>query len=473
MSSLVLVLPLLGVIVANLPIGTPLRRALTLWPTLMGVLQVAIALFPRASWWESPVGVTLPFPLATADGLSQLMLLAIGLVIFASSLVAAEVIKDDRGRHNFASLLLIAMLGMNGVVLVKDIFSLYVFLEIVSVTSFILIAFSHERDAFEGSFKYIVLSALATMMMLTSVGIFFLVSGGTSFAVVAGAITGHGDNFLVVFAVLAFLAGLFIKAGLVPFHGWLPDAYSSAPAPVSMLLAGIVTKVSGVYTLIRLVVEVFGFTPKTEQMLLFVGSLSIVVGALAAMGQKDFKRMLAYSSISQVGYIILSLGAGSELGIAGAIFHLFNHTLFKTQLFMNATAVEIQTGSRDLDSMGGLAARMPITGLTSIIAFLSAAGIPPLAGFWSKLVIVVALWKAGHTGFMAVAILASMLTLGYFLILQRKVFFGKVAPDMESINEAGCLVTGPCLLFALIIIAVGLALPFLFNTIILPIGGIL
>lgn len=473
MSSLLLVLPLFGVILSNIPLGRSLRKGLTFWPTLLGAMQVVIALFPQAAWWGAWGGASLSLPLAPADGLSQLMLLAIGLVVCASSIVVMDVIKDDRGRHNFASLLLISLLGMNGVVLVKDLFSLYVYLEIVSVTSFILIAFSLELNSFEGSFKYIVLSAIATIMMLTSVGIFFLVSGGTAFTVIAGAISQHPDNFLVQFAVLMFLCGLFIKAGSVPFHGWLPDAYSSAPAPVSMLLAGIVTKVSGVYTLIRLVQEVFGFTPKTQQILLFVGALSIVTGALAAMGQKDFKRMLAYSSISQVGYIILSLGAGSALGVAGAAFHLFNHTLFKTQLFMNATAVESQTGSRDLDSLGGLAARMPITGTTSIIAFLSAAGIPPLAGFWSKLVIVVALWKAGHTGYMAVAILASLLTLAYFLILQHKVFFGKVAPECEHATEAGYLITGPSILFTLIIIAVGVLLPFLFDTIILPIRGIL
>lgn len=473
MSSLVLVLPLFGVIVSNLPLGRSARRALTLWPLLLGLAQVVIALFPQAPWWE-PWGASTPLlPLAAADGLSQLMLLAIGLVTCASSIVSRELIRGEREQHNFASLLLISMLGMNGVVLVRDTFSLYVFMEIVSVCSFVLIAFRHESDAFEGSFKYIVLSAVATALMLTSNGIFLLVAGGTDFPVVAGAISASHDNFLLLFALLAFLAGLFIKGGVVPFHGWLPDAYSSAPAPVSMLLAGIVTKVSGVYTLIRLVRDVFGFTPKIEQMLLFVGALSIVTGALAAMGQRDFKRMLAYSSISQVGYIILSLGAGSELGVAGAIFHLFNHTLFKTQLFMNACAVEASTGSRDLDRLGGLSARMPITGATSIIAFLSAAGIPPLAGFWSKLVIVVALWKAGHGGYMAVAILASLLTLAYFLILQRKVFFGKLAPEWEGISEAGSLITVPSILFSLIIIAVGLSLPFLFDTIILPLGVLL
>ncbi len=471
MSSLLLV-PLFCVIILNLPLGLPMRRVLKVCPIALALGQVFLALFPGAPWW-SPGDARSMFLPGGVDNLSMLMLLCIGLVLLASSFIGAAVIRDEKGRHEFSALLLISMTGMNGVVLVRDIFSLYVFLEIVSVTSFILIAFKRERDALEGSFKYIVLSAVASVMMLTAIGIFFLTSGGTGFDILARSIAANRDNFLVMFGVLMFIAGLLIKGGVVPFHGWLPDAYSSAPSPVSILLAGIVTKVSGVYTIIRLVSEVFGFTPKTNQILLFTGALSIVAGALAAMGQKDFKRMLAYSSISQVGYIILSLGAGTTLGIAGAIFHLFNHAIFKSQLFMNAAAVEMQTGSLDLDRVGGLGARMPVTATTSVIAFLSAAGIPPLAGFWSKLVIVVALWKAGHVGYMAVAVLASLLTLAYFLILQRKLFFGKPQPESESIREAGCLVTFPSLLFASIIVAVGVSIPFLYETIILPIGRIL
>ncbi len=472
MSSLLLIVPLFCVIVLNLPVGSTLRRALVVCPILLGLGQVVLTLFPDAAWWGTAGDIFALSP-SGVDSLSMLLLLSIGLVVLAAAFIGQALIKDEKGSQEFSALLLISMMGMNGVVLVKDIFSLYVFLEIVSVTSFILIAFKREREALEGSFKYIVLSAIASVMMLTGIGIFLLSAGATGFAVLAKAIAANGDNFLVLFGVLMFVAGLLIKGGVVPFHGWLPDAYSSAPAPVSILLAGIVTKVSGVYTLIRLVQDVFGFTPKTNEILLFTGAVSIVVGALAAMGQKDFKRMLAYSSISQVGYIILSLGAGTALGVAGAIFHLFNHVIFKSQLFMNAAAVEMQTGSRDLDSMGGLAARMPITGTTSVIAFLSAAGIPPLAGFWSKLVIVVALWKAGHLGYLVIAVLASLLTMAYFLILQRKVFFGKLAPGSESVQEASGLITVPSILFASIIVAVGVAIPFLYNTIILPIGRIL
>lgn len=473
MTSLLLILPLAGFILANLPSGRAFRRMCIVLPLVLSAVQVLLTLFPKASWWTAGNAAGLSLGFLRIDGISMLMLLAIGLVVFASSLISTATVRDERKNRSFVNLVLLSLLGMNGVVMVTDIFTLYVFLEIVSVCSFVLIALQREQAMFEGAFKYVVLSAVATMLMLTSIGILFLCAGGTSFTDLSSMIARNHADYTVVFAILMFIVGLFIKGGIIPFHGWLPDAYSSAAAPVSILLAGIVTKVSGVYTLIRLVVEVFGATPKTSQVLLFMGALSIVAGALAALGQKDFKRMLAYSSISQVGYIILSLGAGGALGIAGAVFHLFNHTIFKTQLFINAAAVEAQTGSRDLDAMGGLASRMPVTGATSVVALLSAAGIPPLAGFWSKLVIVVALWKTGHPVYLAVAVLASLLTLAYFLVLQRKVFFGTVAPGCDGVKEAGWRITGPSVAFSLIIIAVGVAVPFMLDTILLPIGRML
>ncbi len=385
----------------------------------------------------------------------------------------------------FYNLTILAMIGMNGVSLVSDLFSLYVFLEITAVASYVLIAFERKKEGLEGAFKYLILSAVATVMMLSSIGLFLLSVGNTSFASVAAALgtaatgvasTGVASNgvanWVVLLAVGLFTGGLLIKGGLVPFHGWVPDAYSSAPAPVSVLLAGIVTKTTGVYTLIRLSGSVFQGAFHLNYVFLVLGILTIVVGALAAMWQKDMKRMLAYSSVSQVGYIILALGAASPLGAAAAAFHLFNHAIFKGQLFINAAAVEAQTGTRDMDQMGGLSAKMPVTSWTSVVAFLSAAGIPPLAGFWSKLLIVVALWKAGQAGFAVAAILASILTLAYFLMLQRKVFFGKLAERFGSIKEASLWLVLPALILALVSIGVGLLFPLLWDTILVQVAGI-
>jgi multicomponent Na+:H+ antiporter subunit D len=260
---------------------------------------------------------------------------------------------------------------------------------------------------------------------------------------------------------------------LVPFHGWLPDAYSSAPAGVSILLAGIVTKATGVYTLIRLTTAVFGFSAPVKSILLFVGAISIIIGALAALGQKDFKRMLAYSSISQIGYIIIGLGTGTPLGIVGAVFHLFNHAVFKSLLFVNSAAVEEQTGTRDMDKMGGLSDKMPVTGATSVVAFCSTAGIPPFSGFWSKLIIFMALWQVGLYTYAAIAMLASVITIAYFLSMQRRVFWGKLAEGFEQLKEANLAFTIPAILLALITVGVGVCFPYILNTFILPVRSII
>jgi multicomponent Na+:H+ antiporter subunit D len=362
---------------------------------------------------------------------------------------------------------------MNGVVLANDLFSLYVFLEVTAVASFILIAFLGDRDALEGTFKYIVLSAAATAMILAAIALLFIVTGSVSFRSLHTVLPTAGADPLVMAAVVLLAAGLFIKSGLVPFHGWLPDAYSAAPAATSVLLAGIVTKTTGVYTLIRLVTTVLAFNSTLNMLLLIVGMVSIVVGALAALGQSDFKRMLAYSSISQVGYIILGLGAGTALGIVGSVFHLFNHSIFKSLLFVNAAAVEQQSGTRNMDKLGGISNKMPVTGTTSVVAFLSTAGIPPLAGFWSKLIIVVAVWQAGHSYYAALAVLASLITLAYFLSMQRRVFFGKLTAGLELLKEASPWIIISACILTLITIGVGVCIPWIFGTFLLPIRSIL
>jgi len=474
--SLLVIIPLIGILILNLPLGKIMRKAAFWLALILTIGQASLVAFAGRGFWadfSGPLAKYFPVSLAASDDLSLVVLLAIGLVSLAALLVGRGLIADEDECFVFINLLLLAMTGMNGIAMVSDLFSLYVFLEITAVSSFILIALRRDRDGLEGAFKYLVLSAVATVLMLSAIAILFLVGGHTSFVTVRTALSGAPNSMIIDVALCLFIAGLLIKGGLVPFHGWLPDAYSSAPAPASILLAGIITKTTGVYTLMRLVKDVFPPNSDMNNILMLAGTVSILVGALAALEQKDFKRMLAYSSISQVGYIILGFGTGTELGFAGAVFHLFNHAIFKSQLFVNAAAVEEQTGSRDMDAMGGLAARMPVTGFTSAVACLSTAGIPPLAGFWSKLIIILALWKAGDYTYAVIAILASVITLAYFLSLQRRVFFGKLARGFEQLRGARWALLIPAILLTLITIGIGVFFPFFVNTIILPIRSIL
>lgn len=403
------------------------------------------------------------------DSLSRIMLLCIGIVIFIALLAAGPFVKEEDKRFYFSGLMILELMGLNGVVMVRDIFSMYVFWEVAAAASFVLIALEKKRDPLEGAFKYMIFSSVATVFVLAAIAIILLISGSTSFTAIRVALLVTPHSNLIILAVGVFLAGLFMKAGVMPFHGYLPDAYASAPAPVSILLAGVVTKTLGVYTAMRIVIDIFGFSASLKSILLCIGLISAIFGALAAMGQKDLKRLLAYSSISQVGYIFLGFGCGTPLGIAAAIFHIFNHTVFKSLLFVNAAAVEDRLGTLDMGRMSGLASRMPITGTTSVLASLSLSGVPPLAGFWSKLFIVLALWQSGLYGVAVTAVLASLLTLAYMLLLQRRVFFGTPEKDLAGVVEAGFNLALPAVILAILIVGVGLLFPYIVHTVIFPV----
>ncbi|MDD4907650.1 MAG: proton-conducting transporter membrane subunit [Candidatus Omnitrophica bacterium] len=474
MAPLLILVPFFAAIFLNVPFKALREKSAFGVALALFLGQMLLMIFPKAGLWTFPVATLdkfFHFPLRV-DALSTVLLFCIGAVLTATLLLSLRAVPQDERRLNFISVLLLMQAGMNGAVVVVDLFSLYVFLEIVAVSSFILIAFDKHVHAFEAAFKYLVMSVVATALMLLSIALILLVSPDTTFSGISASLQGSPNSLLVTLAVGVFVCAAFIKSGLMPFHGWLPDAYSAAPAPVSVLLAGVVTKTVGIYTLLRIVIFVFGFTLPLKNILLAVGALSALAGALAALAQTDFKRMLAYSSISQMGYIILGLGCGTPLGALGAVFHLFNHAIFKSLLFSNSAAIESRAGIRNIQEMSGLGSRMPWTALTCAVGSLSTAGIPPLAGFWSKFIIIIALWMSGNYTYAVIAILVSLLTLAYFLYLQRNVFFGKAKDTFNKIEEAEFVILLPAIVFSAITFIVGVAFPWVWNTLLLRLPSI-
>ena len=461
MPLLFIGIPLIAVVVLNAFYSWPDRR-IALWAGMAAApIQLALAIADTVYCLQSGGKLTSQYIAGfSVDLFSAVVLMVIGLISFISLLVAKNTVKE--GRFSFGNAILLLMMGMNGIVMVTDIFSLYVFIEVTSAASFILIAINKKRDELEGAFKYYLMSALATIMLLLSITFLFALAGDTSYSAIAAYIGGLNGNYppALMASMILFAAAILVKSGVVPFHTWVPDAHSSAPSPVSVMLAGAVIKVSGVYSLMRIYRDVFLYDPALGRVLSLLGLASIVIGALGAIGQTDIKRMLAFSSVSQIGYIVLGLSAGSALGFAGALLHFFNHATFKSLLFTGSAAIVMQTGTRDMNKMGGLGEKMPVTAISSIIGFLSMAGIPPLSGFWSKLLIIMAVWKI--SGWLAaIALASSILTIGYFLLLQKKVFFGKPAPDMEHVREGpGSIVFAEVLLSALNVLT-GILSPFL------------
>ena len=457
MSLLLLLIPLICVFVLNLPRRSVAAR---IAPWVVGLACLAQAVIASTSFlaiWE-PVNklLTLPLPIElSVDAITAVVLFTIALV--AATALAVGVQGDARTKVITSSLILICIAGMNGVVMVRDLFSLFIFLEITAVSSFILIASRRSLSAFSGAFKYFILSGLATSAMLLANALVFMKVGSLSFTDIGVLL--ESQDLTVQIALVLFVIAFCVKAGAVPFHGWLPDAYATPSNAVSVLLAGVITKVCGAYVIIRLMTDLFSDLATPGMAFMALGALTIIVGAFAAMGQKDMKRMLAFSSISQMGYIILAAGLATPLAIIGAMVHFVNHALFKSLLFVNAAAVEEQAGTTEFDELGGLIERQKVTGWTSVIGFLSTAGIPPLSGFWSKLLIIIALVFAGQWAYAVIAILMSLITLGYFLILQRRVFFGKLREGLEGLREARRSLVGASLALAGLTTVLGVLFP--------------
>ena len=449
MLPLFILTPLAVLVLVNLPIGAFMRK--WAWPlTLaMAAAQALVVVFVRGDWLGAPGYLDAFFRFGLAlDDLSLMMLLAIAVVVIATLFVARATMKGSMRLANYSSVMLIALVGMNGMALLRGFFVMWIFIEVVSIASFILIAFERDRGGLEGAFNYIILSTVATVLMVSAVGLFILCADDTTFVAIHKALESGGRDVVLRVAVGLFICGALLKGGLVPFHGWLPGAYAAAPASVSVFLAGIATKATGVYALVRLTREALPESALLNETLLFIGALSIIVGALGALYQSNLKRLFAYSSVSQVGYIVLALGCGTPLGYAAA--------------------VEQRTGTTDMDRLGGLGGRMPATNVTSIIGTLSTAGVPPLSGFWSKLVILIALWQSGHPVYAGVAVMMSVATLAYLLMMQRKVFFGNTPDEMAAVREASPGIVFAAVMLAAITVGMGVLFPLVLNTFVLP-----
>ena len=381
------------------------------------------------------------------DGLSSFLLCVIGLIGLLSVVYSISYIKIYTAENNFYALLCLMIAGLNGVVLSGDLFNIYVFLEVTVIASYALVAFGVEKEELEASFKYQVLGGIATALILFSIGMIYWYTKTLNMADIGDILKSKNDSNIIKFCQLVFIAGFGLKAAIMPFHGWLPDAHSSAPSPISSMLSGVVIKVAGLYVIFRLFFNMFLISYDIALVLAVIGTLSMIFGVFLAIGQWDLKRLLAYSSISQIGYIVLGISLGmmiltkggdkslAVLAIFGGLFHLINHAVFKGLLFLNAGAIEYRTGTRDLNQLGGLAEKMPVTSSTSLIASFSISGIPPFNGFFSKLFIIIAAIKAQYYLLGIIAIIASIITLAYFLKFQKSVFYGKRKSENSSIRE--------------------------------------
>jgi len=404
------------------------------------------------------------------DGLAKLMLVTINLVAAVSIVYAGAYMRRFTKVWLFESLFLLMTGAMNGVVLAGDLFNMFVFLEVAAIASYALVGFGCEAEELEAAFKYLILGTVGSALILLGITILYSLTGNLNMAMVSQGLAVVGRTSpAVLLAAAMLLAGLSLKAAMVPFHAWLPDAHPSAPAPISAMLSGVLIKASGVYALARVVFSVLGPSPQYATVLMVLGAASMVIGVFLAIGQWDFKRLLAYHSISQMGYVVLALGAAAAvmsrsdpdrtvagLCLFGGLFHLFNHAAFKSLLFLSSGCIEQQAGTRLLKEMGGLSRRMPITSFCCRIGALSIAGVPPFNGFFSKLIIIISLFLAGYPVLAGVAVLVALMTLLSFIKVQRYALEGEPTKTAGAV-EAPALMCIALVVLAVVCVAGGLA----------------
>jgi len=415
----------------------------------------------KTGGWEAVDGIPIGIYMVL-DALSVILLCVVNMIGLVSVIYSISYIERYTSGNYFYALFCIMVAGMNGVVLSGDLFNIFVFLEISAISSYALVAFGVEKDELEATFKYQVLGGLASFLILFGIGFIYWKTKTLNIADVRSVFSSGYDKTYYIFVQILLLSGFGLKAALIPFHAWLPDAHSSAPSPISAMLSGVLIKAVGIYVIIRLFFNMFALSEGISVLITVLGALSMVTGVLLAIGQWDIKRLLAYHSISQMGYVVLSVGIGlillsrgikqeiAVLAIAGGIFHLINHAAFKGLLFLNAGAIEYSAGTRNLQEMGGLAGRMPFTSATSFIASLSISGIPPFNGFFSKLIIIIAAVMARFYLLAALAAFVSVITLASFLKFQRYAFYNK---DVSKIKDHIKEVPFP-MVFSMIILSI-------------------
>jgi len=402
--------------------------------------------------WDIPYTICL-----VMDSFTAFILITIHLIALTSIIYSISYIRHFSKSGKYYSLFLLLIAGMNGVVITGDIFNLFVFMEIALFSAYALVAYGNKAEQFEAAFKYAVMGSISSTIILIGIGITYSAFSTLTMADIANQVESV-DSGIVTWLRCIFAVGFGLKAAIIPFHAWLPDAHSSAPAPISSMLSGVLIKALGIYVIIRLFFNVFGAPQIFLHAFRILGSISILIGVLLARYQWDLKRLLAYHSISQIGYIMLGIGIGSYLGILGAVFHLLNHAIFKGLLFYNAGSVEMAVGTRDLRQMGDLKGKLPTTTGTSMIASFSISGLPPFNGFFSKLILIYAAVQVGYFIHAGIAVIGSFLTLSSFLKVQKYGFLGGTEPELTetkistSMKSAMIILTIMCLLTSIIII---------------------
>lgn len=387
--------------------------------------------------WPAPIGIEYRIDLANA--FVAVIVATIGAITipYARTSIAQEV-SEDRGPLFYAAFIL-CLTGLLGIAVTGDVFNVFVFLEISSLSAYSMIALGHDRRALTAAFQYLIMGSVGATFIVIGIGLMYVMTGTLNMADLAVRLPEVADNRTIPVAFTFLTVGITLKLALFPLHLWLPNAYTYAPSAVTAFIASTATKVA-VYLLLRFFFTVFGETFSFEVMqldrvLLPLAVVAILAMSLVAIYQTNVKRLLAFSSVAQIGYMVLGISFGSVLGLTAGIIHLFNHALMKGALFMAMGCVMYRVGSVRLEKMAGLGKAMPWTMAAFVGGGLSLIGVPATVGFISKWYLVQAALEQGMWPVAAVVLIGSLMALIYVWKVVEVAYFQSPDPAVE-IREA-------------------------------------
>jgi len=426
---------------------------------LVSVRRAGIQVVAVGSW-PPPYGIVL-----VGDLFSALMVWVAAVIGVATIVYSLATVDSARESYGYYPLVHVLLAGVGGAFLTGDVFNLYVWFEVMLIASFVLMALGGERMQMEGAIKYVTLNLVSSAIFLAAVGLLYGLAGTLNMADLAVKLRPAQGDGLVVTVSLLFMAAFGIKAAVFPLFFWLPASYHVPPVAVSALFAGLLTKV-GVYALVRLFSLVFvqevGFT---HTLLLVAAALTMTSGVLGAAVQKEFRRILSFHIVSQIGYMIMGLALFTPLGVAGAVFYIIHHIIVKTNLFLIAGLVSRLQGSEALALVGGLYRWRAGLSALFLIPALSLAGIPPLSGFFAKLILVRAGLETGQYAIVATALLVSLLTLFSMTKIWHEAFWKPAPAALGSTPPAGGpgyrAAAGAAVALAALTVGIGLGAEFL------------
>jgi multicomponent Na+:H+ antiporter subunit D len=467
LPALLVVVPLLAA-----PVIVLARRAALAWALAVAAswasFAIAVALFlqVRATGvvsyamgsWPPPWGIEYRI-----DALGAFVLVLVagtGAVVapYMRRSAAAEV--PGERLYLFYAMYMLCLAGLLGIVATGDAFNLFVFLEIASLSTYVLIALGRDRRAVLAAFQYLIMGTIGATFYVIGVGLLYLMTGTLNIADMAARLPAVTETRPLVAAAAFVTVGISLKLALFPLHFWLPNAYTYAPSAVTAFLAATATKVS-VYVLLRYFFTIFGASPAFaevpfQEALLALSAIAIVTASLVAVYQPDMKRMLAYSSVAQIGYITLGIAMANQAGLTGAIVHLFNHGLTKGALFLLLGGVAMRAGRASFDRLAGLGRAMPLTSFGIVIGGLSLIGIPGTAGFVSKWYLVLGAIERGEWWLALLVVGSSLIAVAYVWRFVEAAYLQPPGPNSPRPGEAppallvpAWLLVGGCVWFGL------------------------